>query len=60
MLNADDKDLLCKYYDRVFKCLESVQGTTDAELCVILCKEYEILRKNEILLHTLLICIVHF
>ena len=38
-LKADEKDLLREYYDRLFKCLESVQRTTDAELRVILSKK---------------------
>ena len=38
-LNTDEKDLLCEYYERLFKCLESVERTTDAELCVLLSKE---------------------
>ena len=33
-LNAYDKDLLCEYHYRFFKCLKSAQRTTDAELCV--------------------------
>ena len=44
VLNTDEKDLLCEYHDRLFKCLESVQRTTDAELCVLLIKENGISR----------------
>ena len=43
-LNTDEKDLLCEYYDRLLKCLESVQRTTDAEFCVLLIKENGISR----------------
>ena len=35
-LNAYEKDLLCEYYHRFFKCFESAQRTTDTELCVLL------------------------
>ena len=37
-LNAYDKDLLREYHYRFFKCFESTQRTTDAELCVLLSK----------------------
>ena len=43
-MSADDKDLLPKYYDRPFKCLESVQRSTDAELRILLSKENGISR----------------
>lgn len=43
-LNAGDKDLLCEYYDRLFKRLEPVQRTTGAELFVLLRKENGISR----------------
>ena len=43
-LNADDKDLLREYYDRLFKCLESVQRTTDTELSVFFSKKNYISR----------------
>ena len=35
-LNACEKDLLREYHYRLFKCFESAQRTTDAELCVLL------------------------
>ena len=31
-LNAYEKDLLCEYHYKLFKCFESAQRTTDAEL----------------------------
>ena len=37
-LNAYEKDLLREYHYRLFKCFESAQRTTDAELCVLLSK----------------------
>ena len=37
-LNAYDKDLLREYHYGLFKCFESAQRTTDAELCVVLSK----------------------
>ena len=37
-LNAYDKDLLREYHYRLFKCFESAQRTTDAELCFLLGK----------------------
>ena len=37
-LNAYEKDVLREYHYRLFKCFESVQRTTDAELCVLLSK----------------------
>ena len=37
-LNAYDKDLLCEYHYRLFKCFKSAQRTTDAELCVLMSK----------------------
>ena len=37
-LNVYEKDLLCEYYRKFFKCFESAQRTTDAELCVLLSK----------------------
>ena len=40
-LNAYDKDLLCEYHYRLFKCFESDQRTTDAELCVPLSKRLQ-------------------
>ena len=43
-LNADDKDLLGEYYDRLFKCLESVQRTTGTELSVFFIKKNYISR----------------
>ena len=33
-----EKDLLREYHYRLFKCFESTQRTTDAELCVLLSK----------------------
>ena len=30
-LNAYEKDLLCEYHNRIYKCFESAQKTTDAE-----------------------------
>ena len=38
-LNAYDKDLLREYHYRLFKCFESAQRTTDAELCFLLSKK---------------------
>ena len=38
VLNAYEKDLLHEYNYRLFKCFESSQKTTDAELCVLLSK----------------------
>ena len=37
-LNAYERDLLREYHYRLFKCFESDQRTTDAELCVLLSK----------------------
>ena len=39
VLNACEKSLLCEYHDRIFKCFESAQRTTYAELCVHLSKK---------------------
>ena len=36
--NAYEKDLVGEYHYRLFKCFESAQRTTDAELCVLLSK----------------------
>ena len=38
-LSADHKNLLSEYHYKLFKSLESVQRTFDAELCVLLSKE---------------------
>ena len=38
-LSADHKNLLSEYRYKLFKSLESVQRTFDAELCVLLSKE---------------------
>ena len=35
-VNAYEKDLVGEYHYRLFKCFESAQRTTDAELCVLL------------------------
>ena len=37
--NAYEKDLLREYHYRRLRCFESVQRTTDAELCVLLSKK---------------------
>ena len=37
-LNAHEKDLLCEYHYRLFKCFESAQRTTSADLFVRLSK----------------------
>ena len=37
-LKAYEKDLVREYHYRLFKCFESAQRTTDAELCVLLSK----------------------
>ena len=37
-LNAYDKDLVREYHYSLFKCFESAQRTTNAELCVLLSK----------------------
>ena len=36
--NAYEKDLICQYHYRFFKCFESAQRNNDAELYVLLSK----------------------
>ena len=53
-LNADDKGLLCQYHYRLFKYLESVQRTTDAELRAFLSTQNDISRDfgSDIYIHS--------
>ena len=43
-LTEDNKNLICQYFYRFFKFLQSLQRTTGAKLCVLLSKENGISR----------------